>query len=179
MWKVGVPCHSHWTSQLNTNAMNAIQLVRERTPRPSKRTQRINVVRKYGVGLAAGNFVIAIMIRTNGNEAASAGRLRRACGESGKKRVAVKSRTEKNKVPDPAATMRKLARSMSVGPTEIQRSAEKKVRTTAPAMAKTERRTSATAMTTKSRMSRQNQVAGAVWFFETQIQIRISGRSGR
>src|SRR5438094_4139152 len=107
--------------------MSAIQLVRAMTARPSSRTQRTNVVMKYGVGFAAGNFVIAIMIKTNGSEAASAGMLRRTCGESAKKRWAAKSETEKNKVPDPAATMRKLSRSISAGPIRIQRSAEKNV----------------------------------------------------
>src|SRR5205814_5168722 len=106
--KFGKPCHSHWTSQPKTSAMSAIQLVRAMTARPSNRTQRTNVVMKYGVGFAAGNFVIAMMTKTNGSDAASAGILRRTCGESGKKRWAAKSETEKNKVPDPAATMRKL-----------------------------------------------------------------------
>src|SRR5438105_82227 len=119
--------------------MSAIQLVRATTARPSKRTQRPNVVMKYGVGFAAGNLVIAIMIKTNGREAASAGTLRRACGEPGKKRFAARSDTEKKKTPDPAATMRKLARSMEDGPTEIQTNAETNVRTTAAAMASKER----------------------------------------
>src|SRR5205814_9870762 len=141
--KFGETCHSNWTSQPKTSAMSAIQLVRATTARLSKRTQRANVVMKYGVGFAAGNFVIAIMIKTNGSEAASAGTLRRACGESGKKRFAAKSDTEKKKTPDPAATMRKLARSMD-GPTEIQTNAETNVRTTAAAMASKERRNRAT-----------------------------------
>src|SRR4051812_25604785 len=158
--------------------MRAIQLVRATTARPSSRTQRTNVVMKYGVGFAAGNLVIAVMIKINGSEAASAGMLRRTCGESEKKRWAVKSETEKNNVPDPAATTRKLARSISAGPIAIQRSAEKNVRTTAAAIASTERRASATPMTTKSRTSRQNQTADEVSFFETQIQIRMSGSSG-
>src|SRR3954452_2298615 len=114
--KCGEPCHSHWTSQPKTSAMSAIQLVRAKTARPSSRTQRTNVVMKYGVGFAAGNLVIAVMIKINGSEAANAGMLRRTCGESKKKRWAVKSETEKNKVPDPAATTRKLARSISAGP---------------------------------------------------------------
>src|SRR5437588_11846203 len=158
--------------------MSAIQLVRAMTARLSNRTQRANVVMKYGVGFAAGNFVIAIMIKTNGREAASAGTLRRACGESGKKRFAAKSDTEKKKTPDPAATIRKLARSMD-GPTEIQTNAERNVRTTAAAMESKERRTRPAPTTTKSRNSRQNQTADEVSFFETQIQIKTIGRSGR
>ena len=158
--------------------MSAIQLVRAMTARLSNRTQRANVVMKYGVGFAAGNFVIAIMTKTNGSEEASAGMLRRTCGESGKKRFAAKSETEKKKTPDPAATIRKLARSMD-GPTEIQTNAETNVRTTAAAMASKERRTRATPTTTKSRTSRQSQTADDVSFFETQIQIRMSGKSGR
>src|SRR4051812_31770561 len=151
--------------------MSAIQLVRATTARPSNRTQRPNVVMKYGVGFAAGNFVIAIMIRTKGSEAASAGMLRRAFGESGKKRRATKSDIEKKKTPEPAATMRKPRRSMSTGPTEIQRDAEMKVRTTASAIASRDRRTTATPMTMQSSRSRQNQTADDVSFFATQIQI--------
>src|ERR1051325_8890306 len=82
--KCGEPCHSDWTSQLKTSAMSAIQLVRAMTARPSNKMQSTQVVMKYGVGFVAGNFVIAIMIRTNGSEAASAGMLRRTCAESAK-----------------------------------------------------------------------------------------------
>src|SRR4051794_1308176 len=114
----------------------------------------------------------------NGREAASAGTLRRAWGESGKNWRATKSDTEKKKAPEPAATTRKPRKSMLGLPTEIQSRAEKNVRTTAAAMAKSERRTTATPMTTKSKTNRQSQTAEDVSFLATQIQTRSSGISG-
>src|SRR5882762_11213379 len=112
-------------AQEKMRATNAIQLVRAITPRPSSRTDRKNAVTKYGVGLTAGNLTIARRSSAKGSEAASAGMLRRAWVDSGKKRGAAKSDTEKKNAPDPAATMRKLRKSMSEGPIVIQRNAEK------------------------------------------------------
>src|SRR6476660_8265166 len=79
---------------------------------------------------------------------------------------------------EPAETMRKAPESVSAT-SEIQRSAETKVRTTAAAMARTERRIRATPMTMKLRTSNASQTAVEVSFFETHIQIRVSGSRGR
>ena len=160
-------------------AINAIQLLRAKTPSPRSSTLRKNAVMKYGVGLIAGSFVIAIITRTNGSEAARAGMFRCACGESGKKRPAAKSETEKNNAPKPAATKRNPRRSISAGPIEIQRDAAMNVRTVAVAMVRMERRTKATPMATASSTSRQSQTADAVSCFETQIQTSATGSNGR
>src|SRR5438270_1799855 len=161
------------------SATKAIQIVRAKTASPRSNAHKPKAVMKYGVGFVADSFCIARTIRRKGKEAANAGMFRRACGESGKKCRAAKSDTEKNKAPEPAATTRKPRRSIFEVPTEIQRRAEKKVRTTAAAIPRSEWRKSATPITTKSRTSRQSQTADDVSSLATQIQIRRSGISGR
>src|SRR3979409_2233121 len=142
-----------------TRATSAIQLVRATTPRPSSRTDRKNAVTKYGVGLTTGNLTIARRSSPNGSEAASAGMLLLACVDSGKNRRAANSDTEKKNAPDPAATIRKLRKSIPSGAYVIHRNVEKNVSTIAAAMAMRERLISATEMETKSRTSRQSQTA--------------------
>src|SRR4051794_31883539 len=117
---------------------------------------------KYGDGLVTGSFVMARRRRTNGSEAASAGIFRRAFWDSGKKRWAAKSEAEKKNTPEPAATTRKLRKSRSPGPTEIQRKAARNVRTTAIAMAARERRTIATRIAIRSRRRRPTQTGAEV-----------------
>src|SRR5438045_2077919 len=126
------------------SAINAIQLVRAPTPRPRSRTERKNAVMKNGVGLITGNLAIARSTSAKGSEAANAGMVRCTFVDSGKNRCAAKTETEKKNAPELAATIRNPAKSISAGPTTIQRKAETKVRTMAVARAMSDRRRTAT-----------------------------------